>query len=324
MACFASCHLSLEFRMTSQQRLCRPLYRNGPESPGLQPGDEWPQLDRQHALCFNSVMRKTYKYRLYPTKEQRRLLDQQLEECRWLSNRLLEERKTAWEQRQASVRLYDQHALLPAFKAERPTLARVQSQVLQNVAVRIDLAFKAFFRRVKAGEAPGHPRFRGIGRYDSFTFPQVPVGCHLDAEAKRLRVMNIGLVKVVLHRPLEGAPKTATIQRNSTGKWYACFSCACAESPPLPGTGQHVGLDVGLSVFAVPAPMWKTPLQTRASSATMNRHSPVRSVASPTPRRAHPSGPHDGTWWPAFTSALPGAVATSPTSTAAGWSTPLM
>jgi putative transposase len=116
-------------------------------------------------------MRKTFKYRLYPTREQCRLFEHQLEECRWLYNRLLEDRKTAWEQRQESVRLYDQQALLLAFKAERPSLAGVQSQVLQNVAVRIDLAFKAFFRRVMVGETPGYPRFRGKGRYDSFTFP---------------------------------------------------------------------------------------------------------------------------------------------------------
>ena len=197
-------------------------------------------------------MRKTFKYRLYPNNEQRRLLEQQLDECRWLYNRLLEGRKTAWEQRQESVRLYDQHAMLPALKAERPSLAGVQSQVLQNVAVRIDLAFQAFFRRLKAGETPGYPRFRGVGRYDSFTFPQVPVGCYLDAEARRLRVMNVGLVKVVLHRPLEGTPKTATIQRSSTGKWYVCFSCECAEPSPLPATGQEVGIDVGLKMFAVP------------------------------------------------------------------------
>jgi len=183
---------------------------------------------------------------------QRRLLCQQLEECRWLYNRLLEERKTAWEQRQEAVRLYDQHALLPALKAERPPLSGVQSQVLQNVAVRIDLAFKAFFRRLKAGETPGYPRLRGCGRYDSLTFPPVPVGCHLDVEAKRLRVMNVGLVKVVLHRPLEGTPKTATIQRSSTGKWYVAFSCEYAEPAPLLPTGQEVGLDVGLQVFAMP------------------------------------------------------------------------
>jgi IS605 OrfB family transposase len=95
-------------------------------------------------------MRKSFKYRLYPTKEQQRLLECQLEECRWLYNRLLEERKTAWEQRQESLRLYDQQASLPALKALRPTLVAVQSQVLQNVAARIDLAFQAFFRRVVA------------------------------------------------------------------------------------------------------------------------------------------------------------------------------
>lgn len=195
-------------------------------------------------------MRKTFMYRLYPTHEQRRLLEQQLEECRWLYNRLLEERKTAWDERQESVRLYDQHALLPDLKAKRPSLARVQSQVLQNVAVRIDLAFKAFFRRVKAGEEPGYPRFRGVGRYDSLTFPQMPVGCHLDAETKRLRVMNVGLVKVVLHRPLEGTPKTATIRRSRTGKWYVSVSCACAEPTPLPATGHTLGIDVGLKTFA--------------------------------------------------------------------------
>jgi putative transposase len=120
-------------------------------------------------------MRKTFKYRLYPNKQQQRLLEQQLEECRWLYNHLLAARRDAWEQRQESLRLYEQQATLPALKAERPTLAGIQSQVLQNVAVRIDLAFQAFFRRSKAGEEPGYPRFRGKGRYDSMTFPQVPV-----------------------------------------------------------------------------------------------------------------------------------------------------
>ncbi|HEX8036333.1 MAG TPA: RNA-guided endonuclease TnpB family protein [Ktedonobacterales bacterium] len=196
-------------------------------------------------------MRKTFKYRLYPNTQQQRLLEQQLEECRWLYNRLLADRRAAWEQRQESVRLYDQHALLPMLKAERPLLAGVHSQVLQNVAVRIDLAFQAFFRRVHEGATePGYPRFRGTGRYDSLTFPQVPGGCKLDVAAKRLRVMNVGQIKVVLHRLMEGTPKTATIRRSRTGKWYVSFSCECADPSPLPATGQQVGIDVGLTTFA--------------------------------------------------------------------------
>ena len=196
-------------------------------------------------------MRKTFEYRLYPTPAQQSSLEQQLEECRWLYNHLLAERRDAWEQRGESVRLYDQHAELPALKAERPSLASVQSQVLQNVAVRIDLAFQAFFRRVKAGEVPGYPRFRGTGRYDSITFPQVPVGCKLDAGTGRLYVMNVGRIKLVYHRPLEGTPKTATIRRSSTSKWYVAFSCECPEPAPLPETGQQVGIDVGLKTFAM-------------------------------------------------------------------------
>jgi putative transposase len=76
----------------------------------------------------------------------------------------------------------------------------------------------------------------------------VPVGCHLEAKAKRLRVMHVGLVKLVLHRPLEGPPKTAAISRSRTGKWYVCFACECAEPSPLPATA--VGIDVGLKTFA--------------------------------------------------------------------------
>jgi putative transposase len=179
-------------------------------------------------------MLKTFKYRLYPTKRQQRLLDQQLEECRWLYNHLLAGRRDAWEQRQETLCLYDQQATLPALKAERPALARVQSQVLQNVAVRLDLAFQAFFQRVRTGETPGYPRFRGKGRYNSLTFPQVPVGCHLDGDLRRLRVMNVGQVKLILHRPLEGTPRRPP----------------SAEPAPLRATGRQVGIDVGLKTFA--------------------------------------------------------------------------
>ena len=109
-------------------------------------------------------MQKAFKYRISPTKGQRRILEQQLETCRWVYNQTLAARKQAWEQRQQSLRLYDTIKMLPAWKAARPELKRVHSQVLQNIHVRVDLAFKAFFRRVKAGEDPGYPRFKQFGR----------------------------------------------------------------------------------------------------------------------------------------------------------------
>jgi len=121
-------------------------------------------------------MRKAFLYPIYPTKAQATKLAQALEECRWTYNPLLEQRQVYWDEFGISVGYYDQKAYLPILKGDRPTLAAVHSQVLQNVSERVDLAFKAFFRRVKAGEDPGYPRFRGRGRYNSITYPQYGSG----------------------------------------------------------------------------------------------------------------------------------------------------
>ena len=190
-------------------------------------------------------MPKAYRYRLYPTKSQVSQMEQTLEICRWVYNETLAMRKSAWEQEQRSISYYESKRQIPLWKKEHPELSGVYSQVLQDVSMRVDLAFKAFFRRVKAGENPGYPRFKGRGRYDSFTYPQY--GFKLDGD--RLHLSKIGDVKVVLHRPVEGTIKTLTIRRSSTGKWYACFSVEYDPSP-LPQKETTVGIDVGLESFA--------------------------------------------------------------------------
>jgi len=192
-------------------------------------------------------MRMTYKYRLYPTKAQRRQLDQALELCRWVYNETLATRKNAYKQRGERLSFYDTKRMLPAWKAERPDLKQVHSQVLQDVTMRVDLAFQAFFRRVKAGEKPGYPRFKGKGWYDSLTYPQYGNGVKLDGD--RLTLSKIGTVRVKLHRPIVGTIKTVTICRDSVGNWYACFSCEL-EPSPLPPSHEVVGIDLGLKTFA--------------------------------------------------------------------------
>jgi len=193
-------------------------------------------------------MRKAFKYRIYLTNGQRRILERQLEACRYLYNETLASRKNAWEQEQRTVDWYETKRALPLLKDMRPSLKLVHSQVLQNVTERVELAFKAFFRRVKAGEPEvGYPRFKGRGRYDSITYPQYGNGVRLDGD--RLILSKVGAVHVVLHRPVEGTPKTVTLRRSHTGKWYACFSCA-VEAEALPPTNAVVGVDVGLASFA--------------------------------------------------------------------------
>jgi putative transposase len=192
-------------------------------------------------------MQKAFKYRISLTKGQQRVLEWQLETCRWVYNETLAIRKQAWEQRQESLRLYDTIKLLPAWKAARPDLNRVHSQVLQNIHVRVDLAFKAFFRRVKVGEDPGYPRFKQFGRYDSITYPQYGNGVRLDGTT--LILSKIGSIKVILHRQIEGQIKTVTLRRSSTGKWFVSFSVIVSPQPLAPST-TAVGVDVGLTSFA--------------------------------------------------------------------------
>ncbi len=190
-------------------------------------------------------MLKTFKYRIYPTKKQVRIMSQWLEECRWLHNYFLEERRKAWEERKESLSYHKQANELPELKKKRPSLTIVYSQVLQNVAVRVDLAFKHFFRRVKNGEKPGYPRFKSANRYKSFTYPQFG----FKVSGDRLHLSGIGEVKIVLHRPLEGRVKTCTIKQTATGKWFAIFACE-VETKHLPENQEAVGIDIGLHSFA--------------------------------------------------------------------------
>src|SRR5262245_29749074 len=119
-------------------------------------------------------MQKAFKYRIYLTNGQRRILGQQLEECRWVYNETLAYRKRAYEDQQRTASWYETKRLLPDWKDTRPNLKNVHSQVLRNVTQRVDLAFQAFFRRVREGaEEAGFPRFKGNGRYDSLTYPLI-------------------------------------------------------------------------------------------------------------------------------------------------------
>jgi putative transposase len=185
-----------------------------------------------------------FKYRIYPTKKQQHLLEIHLEECRWLYNYFLEKRKNSWENEKKSLNYYSQAISIVKLKKERKSLDIVYSQVLQNVAVRVDLAFKSFFRRVKAKETPGYPRFKGTNRYDSFTFPQKG----FEITNNKLKLSKIGTYKIKLHRKPEGKIKTCTIKRSATGKWYTIFSCL-SEPKLLPNSDKNVGIDTGLKSF---------------------------------------------------------------------------
>lgn len=189
---------------------------------------------------------KTFKYKLRPTPEQAAQLAGVLRVCRELYNAALQERKAAWQQCRVSVNYYQQKAQLPEIRAIREDCAAIHAQVLQDVVLRLDRAFQAFFRRLANGEKPGYPRFKGRNRYHSFTYSQWGNGASLDNGF--LVLSKIGRIAVRWSRPLEGTPKTVSLIQEPDG-WYVCIACADVPIQPLPLTGEETGIDLGLESF---------------------------------------------------------------------------
>ena len=159
----------------------------------------------------------------------------------------LEERRDAWKVCRKSINYYDQANQLKQIRAEGLT-ALANFSCCQDVLRRLDKTFQAFFARVKRGEHPGFPRFRTLRRYDSITFPSYGDGCRLLSDRK-LRIQGAGLIKVKLHRLVEGAIKTVSIKRD-VNHWYVCFSVE-RDTVALPESSEEIGVDVGLESFAV-------------------------------------------------------------------------
>ncbi len=193
------------------------------------------------------TVRKTFKYKLKPTPDQEQGLELVLWRCRTLYNTGLEQRITLYRQRGVTLSQYAQEAELKDLRTAMPDFAAIHSHVLQDVLARLDKTYKAFFRRVKAGQTPGFPRFHGRERYHSFTYKEFGNGVQLDNGF--LVLSKIGRIAVRWSRPMEGTPKTVIISREADG-WYVRISCADVPTQFLEPTGRETGIDLGLESFA--------------------------------------------------------------------------
>jgi putative transposase len=188
-------------------------------------------------------MKTAYKFRMYPTRQQEAMLDLTLETCRHLYNTALADRKNSYELEGISRSYEDQAAILTEEKKDNPYLSSIYAHCLQDVLRRLDKSFKAFFRRVKAGEEPGYPRFKGKGWYKSFTYPDAGHGYKIDGS--KLTLSKIGSIRIFKHREVEGKLKTCTIKKDKLGHWYVILVTEVEDVSQVdPKTA--IGVDVGL------------------------------------------------------------------------------
>lgn len=176
-----------------------------------------------------------------------------LEDHRQLYNAALEERREAWKTRAASVNYYHQATQLPEIrKADPGGQGRWSAGSQQQTLRRLDKAFAAFFRRVKAGEKTGYPRFRGRGWFDTVDWPAQKNGARWNSvphpTVTRVYLLGIGNVRVHQHRAVRGTVKMVSVKREGS-RWYVILACDDVPARPLPATGATVGIDMGVASF---------------------------------------------------------------------------
>ena len=199
-------------------------------------------------------MIRAYKFLLRPTARQTIALGEMLRDHCSLYNGALQERRDAYRHTsKTSVKYGDQSAQLKAIRAFDPERQGRWSFSSQQATLRrLDKAFQAFFRRVRAGRTPGYPRFKGVGHFDTVTFPRDGDGCRWDSTphdpVTRVRLQGIGHLRVHQHRPVQGRVKTISVKREGN-RWYVVLACDNVPAEELPPTGAIVGIDMGVTHF---------------------------------------------------------------------------
>jgi len=186
-----------------------------------------------------------YKFRIYPSKTVQATLQEHLELCRWLYNRLLFELNKAKEEGR-KLKQTDTQALIVKLKKENLELRKVYSKVLQMVNYQLWSNIKALAKLKKNGKKVGKLRYKGKGWFKTLNFNQS--GFNIDFENNKLILSKIGSIPIKLHRPINGEIKGVIVKKERSGKWYAIVQ-AEDEPKPLPPTGKVVGIDVGIRHF---------------------------------------------------------------------------
>lgn len=207
----------------------------------------------------------SYKYRLYPNKEQRATLDRILEIHRSLYNDALTERRLAWKCSRVGVRYIQQANQLKAIREFDEDATFVNYSSSQQTLRRLDKSFQSFFERLKRGEKAGYPRYKGKGWFKSVCYVY---NDGLRLKADRLYVQRVGLIRMFQHRPIpvNAKIKMGIIKRDNLGNWFIIFQVelpdSAAKAKPLLISGPKargdavihdspaVGIDMGLESFA--------------------------------------------------------------------------
>ena len=187
-------------------------------------------------------MQKTYKYRLYPSKDQEQILFQTLEHCRYVYNMLLE-----WLNKQDKPNRYELQNRLPLLKQEHPELKSVYSKALQYEVYRLFYNLRGLSQSKKNHRKIGKLRFKPSHRFRTIHYNQSGFKIlQTDKRLDMLHISKVGDLPMMIHRPVEGNIKQVIIKHYLSGKWYACISVKQDKGVVKQPIKTAVGIDVGI------------------------------------------------------------------------------
>ena len=195
-------------------------------------------------------MEYSYKFRLYPTREQENLILRTFGCCRFVFNHYLAQRMDAYRENGKAPTRFMQDKDLTTLKRQEETiwLKEVDKCALQNTLKQLDFAYQNFFRRVKEGKKPGFPHFKSKKQARQ----SYQTNSNIKVFEGAVQLPKLGKVKCKVSRAVQGRILSATISRSASGKYYVALCCRLDQDlPKLPPTGGVIGLDLGIKSFAV-------------------------------------------------------------------------
>lgn len=191
-----------------------------------------------------------YKFRIYPTDKQEQQILRTFGCCRYVYNYFLALRRDTYAVEGKTINYNECSRQLTLLKPALPWLGEVDATALQSSLRALDTAYQNFFDKIKKGEKSGYPRFKSKRSPDQKYKSKNNKGT-IRIEDGKLRLPLLGFVKCRISREVKGRILSATVSRNPSGKYFVSLCCTDVEIEPLPHTGAMVGVDMGISSYAV-------------------------------------------------------------------------
>lgn len=189
-------------------------------------------------------MEKAFKMRIYPTENQKTLIDKSFGCSRYVYNYFLDFKQREYKEHKNKYSFYDMCKLLTSLKKELTWLKEVDKYALQNSLKDLDYAYKRFFKGAR------YPKFKSK-RSSKMSYRSNFSNNNIELLEDSIKLPKLGKVKIKdkAYRPKDGRILNATVSKTKTGKYFVSICYTDINIKPLPKTGRSVGIDLGLKSF---------------------------------------------------------------------------